>query len=94
MEGLQICPSSVEITSVGNMSRNKNNEHKEVNYTKKTKEGSKILSQHMTRVSSEHGFAMTRMGQIYLGGMTVKKEMYVMSWTKMEGVTIMTQGHG
>ena len=37
MEGLQIYPSSVEITSVGNMSRNKNNEHKEVNYTKKLK---------------------------------------------------------
>ena len=38
----------------------------------------------MTRVSSEHGFAMTRMGQIYLGGMTVKKEMYVMSSGKIE----------
>ena len=29
MEGLQICPSSVEITRVGNVSRNTNNEWNE-----------------------------------------------------------------
>ena len=33
MEGIKICPSSVEITSVGNVSKNTNNEQKEVNYT-------------------------------------------------------------
>ena len=33
MEGLQICPSSVEIASVGNVSKNTNNEWNEVNYT-------------------------------------------------------------
>ena len=32
MEGLQICPSSVYITSVGNVSKNANNEWNEVNY--------------------------------------------------------------
>ena len=38
MEGLQICPSSVEITSVGNVTKNTNNEWNEVNYTEKLKE--------------------------------------------------------
>ena len=38
MKGLQICPSSVEITSVGNVSKNTNNEWNEVNYTEKLKE--------------------------------------------------------
>ena len=38
MEGLQICPSSVEITSVGNVSKNTNNEWNEVNYTEELKE--------------------------------------------------------
>ena len=37
MEGLQICPSSVEITSVGNVSKNTNNEWNEVNNTEKNK---------------------------------------------------------
>ena len=37
MEGLQICPSSVEITSVGNVSKNTNNEWNEVNYTEELK---------------------------------------------------------
>ena len=37
MKGLQICPSSVEITSVENVSRNMNNEWNEVNYTKELK---------------------------------------------------------
>ena len=32
MEGLQICPSSVEIMSIGNVSRNTNNEWNEVNH--------------------------------------------------------------
>ena len=38
MEGLQICPSSVKITSGGNVSKNTNNERNEVNYTEKLKE--------------------------------------------------------
>ena len=38
MEGLQICPSSVEIMSVGNVSKNTNNERNELNYTKNLKE--------------------------------------------------------
>ena len=38
IEGLQICPSSVEITSVGNVSKNTNNEWNEVNYTEDLKE--------------------------------------------------------
>ena len=38
IEGLQICPSSVEITSVGNVSKNMNNEWNEVNYTEELKE--------------------------------------------------------
>ena len=37
IEGLQICPSSVEITSVGNVSKSTNNERNEVNYTEETK---------------------------------------------------------
>ena len=37
MEGLQICPSSVEITSVGNVSKNTNKPN-EVNYTEELKE--------------------------------------------------------
>ena len=37
MEGLQICPYSVEITSVRNMSRNKSNEWNEVNCIKELK---------------------------------------------------------
>ena len=37
MEGLQICPSSVEITSVENVSKSTNNERNEVNYTEETK---------------------------------------------------------
>ena len=42
MSGLQICPSSVEITSVGNESKNTNNERNEVNYTKKLKKDPKF----------------------------------------------------
>ena len=38
MEGLQICPFSVEITSVRNVSKNTNNEQNEVNYTEELKE--------------------------------------------------------
>ena len=38
IEGLQICPSSVKITSVGNVSKNMNNEWNEVNYTEELKE--------------------------------------------------------
>ena len=38
MDGLQICPSSVEITSVGNVSKNTNNEWNEMNYTEELKE--------------------------------------------------------
>ena len=50
MEGLQICPSLVEITSVGNVSKNMNNEWNEVNYTEELKEkdqrnGPKSLNQ-------------------------------------------------
>ena len=38
MEGLQICPSSVEITSVGNVIKNTNSDWNEVNYTEELKE--------------------------------------------------------
>ena len=38
IEGLQICPFSVEITSVENVSRNTSNEQNEVNYTEELKE--------------------------------------------------------
>ena len=38
MEGLQICPFSVEITSGGNVSKNTNNEWSKMNYTKELKE--------------------------------------------------------
>ena len=38
IEGLQICPSLVEITSVGNVSKSTNNERNEVNYTEELKE--------------------------------------------------------
>ena len=38
MEGLQICPSSVEITSVENVSKSTNNERNEVNYIEELKE--------------------------------------------------------
>ena len=38
MKVLQICPSSAKITSVGNVSKNTNNEQNEVNYTKELKE--------------------------------------------------------
>ena len=38
MEGLKICPSFVEIMSVGNVSKNKNNEQNKVNYTEELKE--------------------------------------------------------
>ena len=48
----------------------------------------------MTRVSSKHGVPTTKMEQLYTGGMTMKGERYVMSSTKMEGMTRMTQGHG
>ena len=37
MEGLQICSSTVEITSVRNVSKNMNNERNEVNYTEELK---------------------------------------------------------
>ena len=37
MEGLQICPSSIDITSVGNVSGNTNNEWNEVNCTEELK---------------------------------------------------------
>ena len=38
MEGLQICPSLVEITSVANVSKYTNNEWNEANYTEELKE--------------------------------------------------------
>ena len=38
MKGLQICPSSVEIKSVGNVSKNTNNKWNEVNYIEELKE--------------------------------------------------------
>ena len=38
MEGLQICLSFVEITSVGNVSKNTNNKWNEVNYIEEIKE--------------------------------------------------------
>ena len=38
MEGLKICPSSVEITSVGNVSKNTNNEQNKVNYAEELEE--------------------------------------------------------
>ena len=38
MEGLHLCPSSVEITSVGNVSKNTNNEWNKMNYTEELKE--------------------------------------------------------
>ena len=38
----------------------------------------------MTRVRLEYGAATTRMKQLYVGRITVKREMYVMSSTKME----------
>ena len=38
MEGLQICPSLVEIMSVENVSKNTNNEWNEVNYIEELKE--------------------------------------------------------
>ena len=44
MEGLQICPSLVEITSVGNVSKITNNEWNKVKYIKELKEGPEILS--------------------------------------------------
>ena len=44
MEGLQICSSSVGIMSVGNVSKNMNNEWNEVNYTEELEEGPEILS--------------------------------------------------
>ena len=37
MEGLQICPSLVEITSIRNVSKNTNNEWNEVNYIEELK---------------------------------------------------------
>ena len=37
MEGLQICPSSVEIMSVENVSKNTNNEQNEVYYIEELK---------------------------------------------------------
>ena len=48
----------------------------------------------MMRVNSEHGVATTMMEQIYVGGMIMNGEMYVISSTKMEGVTRRTQCHG
>ena len=38
MEGLQICPSLVEIMSFGNVSKNTNNEWNEVNCTEELNE--------------------------------------------------------
>ena len=38
IEGLEICPSSVEITSIGNVSKSTNNERNEMNYTEELKE--------------------------------------------------------
>ena len=38
IEGLQICASSVEITSVGNVSKSTNDEQNEVNYVEELKE--------------------------------------------------------
>ena len=38
MKGLQICPSSVKIKSVGNVSKNMNNKWNEVNYIEELKE--------------------------------------------------------
>ena len=38
MEGPQICPSLVEITSIGNVSKNTNNKWNKVNYTEELKE--------------------------------------------------------
>ena len=37
MESLQRCPSSIEITSVGNVSKNTNNERNKLNYTEELK---------------------------------------------------------
>ena len=37
MEGPQICPSLVEITSIGNVSKNTNNEWNEVTYIEEIK---------------------------------------------------------
>ena len=38
MEGLQICPSSIEITSVANARKSTNNEWNEVKYIEELKE--------------------------------------------------------
>ena len=42
MEGLQICPSLVEIMSVRNVNRNTSNEWNEVNYNEELKKDKKI----------------------------------------------------
>ena len=66
------------------MSKNMNNEWNELNYTEELEEGPEILFQHMTKVRSERKVATTRMEQLYVGGMTIKREWYVTSSTKME----------
>ena len=46
MEGLQICPSSVEIMSVGNMSGNTSNEWNEMNYTEELRKTKNFVLAH------------------------------------------------
>ena len=46
MEGLQICPYSVEITSVRNMSRNMSNEWNEVNCIEELKRTKNFILTH------------------------------------------------
>ena len=38
----------------------------------------------MTKVRLEHGVATARMGQLYVEGMTIKRERHVMSITRMD----------
>ena len=46
MEGLQICPFSVEIMSVENMSGNTSNEWNETNYTEELKKSKNFVLAH------------------------------------------------
>ena len=46
MEGLQICPSSVEIMSVGNMNGNTSNEWNKMNYSKELRKTRNFVLAH------------------------------------------------
>ena len=80
MEGLQICPYSVEITSVRNMSRNMSNKWNEVNYSEELKMTKNFILTHDKGKLGPRG-CNNKDGTTLWEKMTIKGEKYVMSST-------------